>query len=386
MTGDRTSLPRRALRIVVVSHACTVDVNRDVYRELARAHGHEVHLIVPARWPVAYARGKSTSPDDRLLRVHELPARLTGRIQKHFYRHRDVRDTLRTLRPDILLVEEEPFSIAGTQWAAAARRARVPHALQAAENLPGRVPRWLRQVVRRTLTGTGLVMARSHSAISVVRGWGATGAIEFVPHALPTALTDQPLRDAETRSGPASAPLVIGFAGRLVPEKGVEFLVDVLLELQLAAPVRLLVAGRGPEEYQLDRLATSAVQVERMTLAHDQMGDFYRQLDVLVVPSRTTPTWMEQFGRVITEAASFGVPTLGSESGEIPWVIGDLKAGVSVPENEPQAWRDTLLRLVEQRTSGAERDALRHRTLDRYSASAVAERINQAVTTQVGAR
>ena len=32
------------------------------------------------------------------------------------------------------------------------------------------------------------------------------------------------------------------------------------------------------------------------------MPDFYRSLDVIVLPSRSTPAWIEQFGRVLTEA------------------------------------------------------------------------------------
>jgi glycosyltransferase involved in cell wall biosynthesis len=51
---------------------------------------------------------------------------------------------------------------------------------------------------------------------------------------------------------------------------------------------------------------------------------------VLVLPSRTTPTWKEQFGRVLIEAMAYGVPVIGSDSGEIPQVIG--KAGIIYPE------------------------------------------------------
>jgi glycosyltransferase involved in cell wall biosynthesis len=41
-------------------------------------------------------------------------------------------------------------------------------------------------------------------------------------------------------------------------------------------------------------------------------------LDALVLPSRTTPAWKEQYGRVLVEAMAAGVPVLGSSSGAIP--------------------------------------------------------------------
>jgi glycosyltransferase involved in cell wall biosynthesis len=53
-----------------------------------------------------------------------------------------------------------------------------------------------------------------------------------------------------------------------------------------------------------------------------------------VLPSRTTPTWKEQFGRVIIEALGCGVPVVGSDSGEIPWLIGLTGGGLVFPEGD----------------------------------------------------
>jgi glycosyltransferase involved in cell wall biosynthesis len=65
---------------------------------------------------------------------------------------------------------------------------------------------------------------------------------------------------------------------------------------------------------------------------------------VLVVPSRTTTGWKEQFGRVIIEAMSCGVPVIGSSSGEIPRVIDD--AGLIVAEGAPAELAAALRRLA----------------------------------------
>jgi glycosyltransferase involved in cell wall biosynthesis len=60
-----------------------------------------------------------------------------------------------------------------------------------------------------------------------------------------------------------------------------------------------------------------------------------QQFDALVLPSRTTANWKEQFGRVLIEAMSCGVPVIGSSSGEIPHVIGD--GGLVFAEGDSQA-------------------------------------------------
>jgi glycosyltransferase involved in cell wall biosynthesis len=52
-----------------------------------------------------------------------------------------------------------------------------------------------------------------------------------------------------------------------------------------------------------------------------EVARFMKSLDALVLMSRTTRTWKEQFGRVIMEAHACGVPVIGSDSGSIPSVI-----------------------------------------------------------------
>jgi glycosyltransferase involved in cell wall biosynthesis len=65
----------------------------------------------------------------------------------------------------------------------------------------------------------------------------------------------------------------------------------------------------------------------------------------LVLPSRTRPNWVEQFGRVLIEAMASGVPVVGSDSGEIPNVIGD--AGLVFPEGDIGRLRAHLQSLID---------------------------------------
>jgi glycosyltransferase involved in cell wall biosynthesis len=80
----------------------------------------------------------------------------------------------------------------------------------------------------------------------------------------------------------------------------------------------------------------------------------YAQMDVLALPSRTTPTWVEQFGRVLVEALWCGVPVVGTASGEIPWVIETTGGGVVVPEGDPGALAAALTALRDDPARRAE--------------------------------
>ncbi len=66
-------------------------------------------------------------------------------------------------------------------------------------------------------------------------------------------------------------------------------------------------------------------------LTHDQMASGYAQLDVLVLPSHTTPTWKEQFGRVIIEALWCGVPGRRLGLGRDPLADRAHRRGADLP-------------------------------------------------------
>ncbi len=98
-----------------------------------------------------------------------------------------------------------------------------------------------------------------------------------------------------------------------------------------------------------------------------------RELDVLVLPSRTQPNWKEQFGRVLIEAMSCGVPVIGSTCGEIPQVIGE--AGLVFPEGDVAALRAALSRLIDQPELRAELARRgRARVLAEFTQAAIARR------------
>ncbi|MFQ3664330.1 MAG: glycosyltransferase, partial [Chloroflexaceae bacterium] len=90
-------------------------------------------------------------------------------------------------------------------------------------------------------------------------------------------------------------------------------------------------------------------------------------------PSRTTPTWKEQFGRVLIEAMSCGVPVIGSSSGEIPHVIGE--GGLTYPEGDVSALSAAIARLVADPAARRELACRgRERVLAHFTQAAIARR------------
>jgi glycosyltransferase involved in cell wall biosynthesis len=93
---------------------------------------------------------------------------------------------------------------------------------------------------------------------------------------------------------------------------------------------------------------------------HDRVPGYLNAMDVLAAPSRTTPRWREQLGRMLIEAFACGVPVVASDSGEIPAVVAD--AGVVLPEADEGRWAADLGAVLGDAGRRAE---LRGRGLDR---------------------
>ena len=335
MSPPKTATRRVArVRLLVVSHPAVVSVNQEVYRELAR-RGWETTIVLPSRWRHEFA-GDSCAPQ-RARRAGG------GAAVRRVSPSRDVRNATSTsqavvacapgARPDVAFVEAEPFSLAAAQWGIALDQAAASRSgCSATRTSTARCPlrsRWLRS---RVLRDAAFVAARSDSAGAARRARGAPGARSCSPRRPCPAGTERARRRAQRRRSPSATPAGWSRArdcptcSRAVRE--------------LAAPVELLLIGDGELRARArgaadPRLAGSRA---RRPDATSRWPPGYAQLDVLVLPSHTTPTWKEQFGRVIVEALWCGVPVVGSDSGEIPWLIGLDRRRADLPRGrQPSA-------------------------------------------------
>lgn len=336
---------RPALRVLRVSHSAVVTAWRERERALRR-DGVDVHLVSARAWDEGGVR----------VPLEPLPGEVVtgaGTLGTHpalfLY---DPRPLWRLLgeRWDVLDLHEEPFALATAQVLALRwlRRAvdevrgrapgpAAPYVLYSAQNLDKRYPWPFRWFERRTLRGAAAVSVCNDDAGRVVRRKGARGVVETIP----LGVDPEIFRPSSGRA-PRTGRAVVGYAGRLAPHKGVDVLLDAV-----AADDRLelRVAGDGPERDALRARARRLGDRVRFvgSLDEDGLADFYRGLDVLAVPSRATPGWVEQFGRVAVEAMACGVPVVATSTGALPDVVAD--AGLLVPPDDPGSLRDALVRV-----------------------------------------
>jgi glycosyltransferase involved in cell wall biosynthesis len=167
---------------------------------------------------------------------------------------------------------------------------------------------------------------------------------------------------------------VVGFAGRIVEEKGWKVLAAALPE-----GTRLVLAGDGDQRAELEALAAKDARVDYLgLLPKDELWGFYAALDCLAVPSVTTPRWKEQSASTLVDGLCMGVPVVASDSGGIADIMGP--AGLLVAEEDVDALGVALARL---RDDAALRDRLgtegRERFRREFAIPAYADKIASAL-------
>jgi glycosyltransferase involved in cell wall biosynthesis len=139
----------------------------------------------------------------------------------------------------------------------------------------------------------------------------------------------------------------------------------------------LLVVGDGPLRARAEQAAGARARFTG-SVAHDAMPSYFAAMDLVVVPSRSTPTWKEQFGRIVIEANACGVPVIVSDSGELARTVASTGGGVVVPEGNVEALRAAIRNLLaddeRRRALGAAGKAAVAR---RYSPDAIARELHR---------
>lgn len=175
--------------------------------------------------------------------------------------------------------------------------------------------------IHRT-TGTHLSVVCKHAYFQAMGLGVHPSQLHCIPNGVDTALfSPRPHRSAALRERwcvPESAPLV-GFVGRLSPEKGPEVFLRVARVMQHLCPaVHFVMVGEGPLRSELARTIEQFGLQSCVHLVglHEDMPSVYAELDAVVSTSHT-----EAMPFALMEAMACGVPVIATRVGGVPDLI-----------------------------------------------------------------
>ena len=341
--------------------------------------------VYEGRWP--WRTRKPRDLETILLRPIT-PTRLLARGQV-WWLYRGLGEALRRIRPDLIHVCSEPWGGLVVQTLVARRLLGLstPVCAHGAENIYGQgspVERHLRKLI------LGWVLPRlngfaswTEEGIEVARqaGLGQVVPTAVVPSVIPDPDEFSPLSPSLRRDLRASLGLpvdepVVGFVGRLAKEKGISDLILAFRDIGHPTPF-LGIWGAGELFAKVKQQLFTEKVIGRVfePLGLHEVRKAYQACDVIVVPSRTTASWKEQFGRVALEAMLAGCVVIAYRTGALPEVLRD--AGVLVEEGDIAGLRAAIRRMIDKPQERARlADKGRRSALERYHPAILSDLIS----------
>ena len=369
-----------SIKVLLIAHACQVsNEGQQRAQELGQLPGIDLRVITPDRW---YEYGAWRSVQEPTTASYTLqPERVrfpwSGPAQWYFYHYPALAETLRTFRPDVIDLWEEAWGLVSVH-ACWLRNRLLPSAKIVSEteaNIPRTHPFPFKQFRSYTLRNTDYAVARQTEGISVLRAKGYQGPVEVVGNAVDPDLFC-PLNRQACKKELELSGFVAGYVGRLIESKGLMDLVEAMA--QVPGERTLIFVGSGDFQPALEKRAAELGLTRRVRFfpprRMTELPVVMNALDALLLVSRTTPTWKEQFGRVIIEAHACATPVIGSDSGAIPEVID--QGGLTVREGNVPDIAAALTRLKDNRRLARELGRLGRQQVEAlYTWKRVSERM-----------
>ncbi|NDJ24251.1 glycosyltransferase [Nostoc sp. B(2019)] len=350
------------MRILVASHTYIVDLNCEKLRALSRLKpGIEVTVVVPKRWKPGGVQNKIIETEYRDEGAFKIVP-VSNFSQNHqglLTFGADLITLLQQFRPQIIQVEQGSRGLAYSQMIALNQLLglKAKNVFFTWWNLPYQLKLPIALLEKYNLNHSHGIISGNQDGAEILRQRGYQGPIKVMPQlgVDESLFTPQTQPELASKLGIETGDFVVGFVGRFVQEKGLLTLLQALFSLK-SKPWKLLLLGRGELQSELIKLVAENNLQERVifveSVAHDEVANYINLMNTLVLPSETTYKfktltsvgWKEQFGHVLIEAMACQVPVIGSNSGEIPHVIGD--AGLVFPEGDVQALANCLIQLM----------------------------------------
>lgn len=358
------------MRVLMLSKALVAGTSQRKLEELAKCPDMELTLVTPPYWQ--HDNGTRQVLEKLYTTGYEMvvtPMTLNGNYHLHSYPR--LGQIMRQVQPEIVHIDEEPYNFATFQAMRLAHQHKAQALFFTWQNLYRDYPLPFRQMEHYNYKHTTTALAGNREAVDVLKRKGYKKSVHVIPQfGFDTEIYK---RSAARAARLPNAPFTLGFLGRLVETKGLVTTVEALTYLPECC--QAIFVGDGPMKSVLEEEAARLGVSQRVSIRPGvptyAAPGVLEAFDVHVLPSRTFPNWKEQFGRTLAESMACETPVVGSDSGEIPYVIGD--AGLVFPEGNAQELAARIRQLLEDPQLYATLAARgRQRVLEKYTQEQIA--------------
>ena len=364
------------LNLVIISHAYVYAPYRAKIEALAKYIDLDITLITPEFGLEGGGQKVYSTPYKGKAYKHIiLSGFFTGKL--NFFVFKNLKKTLQSLNPDIILLEEEYWTQVASQVSYVTRRflpktklillsqENICHIWEKEAKSPYQKLRYasfhqLEKFIIPKLDGLIFqfpeVWQDFDQRMLSLKFKGLKGTfpqlgVDYDRFAQP--ITPKKMDAIRQKLNIEDKDFVYGYIGRLTLEKGIEDMIYAF-ESWDRPNTRVLIIGNGEEDYinnlnaLIDKLNLNHIISIHPAIAFDDIPAYFQFLNIAILLSHTTPVWKEQFGRVLVESMAAGTPVIGSDSGAIPLVVGET--GYIAPEKDILAIREALIEAYDNKS------------------------------------
>lgn len=350
--------------IIVISTACHTAINRNIYKEFTK-NGIKVVLVVPKKLNFKSGSIQSEPPakDDPPIEFLDL----IGSNQRYSI-FKGLLKILNLYKPKLVILDNDPMSLTAMQVGLWSKYCNSKLFCITCENIPfGLISSFKRRGTKGffyaifkkimlkisqklvhgvfTINNEGTEIFKKEKFINVKKI-----PLGFDPNYFQiNQFQREMIRSKLNLNG-----FVIGFFGRITFEKGIHILIDALIMIKDSKWTLLIDEfDIYKNEFQKSinkKIASSDLfkKVVPINPKHIEMGRYINSVDVVVMPSVSSPNWTEQYGRIAAESMACGKLVVASNSGSLPMLLNEH--GIIFEENNVNQLAKILKELIDNPT------------------------------------
>lgn len=333
-------------KLLIVSHALIQESSQARWRKLAEKGEFNIRILVPKKWESNWFGEKKTTlvhhaDDTQQANFQVVPVSATSRHDWRTYLLGGVHVQLKQFAPDVIYCIHEE-KILALQQAIVYRRIFAPMAkliyfsMDAFERFPRltssrtkTIFHWLYRIISwiNVRNGTDGAICHYPGIERQIRngGYNKPILVQTQIGVDPDLFKADIVARKQVRRLLGLSGFVVGYVGRLTKDKGVLDLIAALDRLD--GDWQLLLVGDGDARPRVEAWIAQNGYKERVKITgyvnQSEVVEFMNAMDCFCIGSHTTEKWIDTFPLVVAQAMAMKIPVIGSNSGGIPFQLGE---------------------------------------------------------------
>lgn len=336
------------MNILVISSACIVGVNRTPYKILSSYEDINLTLLIPYRKSEVDSHNGISDVENSPFQI--ILSELHG-VHPRLEKISDLKEIIDKTRPNAIILEFDIATMMMFEAIKYSRKFNSKISFIALENFNRNFLTEMYQAIFKFKLSQAvgalityslyklnkkkicIVYCVSDDGVNAMKYLGFnSNKIIKIPLGIDTDIFFPYNEDKinEIRKNLELNKVTIAYFGRIIPEKGLDNLIIALNRIRDLDWVLLV---DNFNSYKSDYLTTLKSLIENYKLHerikyfdanHSEIPNYINASDIVVLPSKTTNKFKEQYGRVVAEALCCGKIVLVSNSGALPELVGDV--------------------------------------------------------------